>query len=442
MHFGPGEPPSGDGGQPMMRMTQFVTESVTAVTGDTMTVALITDSSRTEMPGLHLPVAGLDSLSPRGVTLTTTLDSRGRVISVQMQLPARIDGQLATIRRMLAGGDTSREAEPGKIARLPEEAVHVGDSWTDSSSCPPALGCGGKALVATYRFERMEARGGHRLAVISSDIVMPATMLETPMRISSGPTHTTGEVQLDLDAGWFVNHSTKMAGSAHTEMGDMSIRMVTSQTPVESAPSAGHGAGIAPPAPTVPPVLIRRDLTGTPTTLAALLALYRNAPQREPLPAELPQCQLPDVTPTADWGILEGPDDGFRLRLPPGWRARPPGDAGFGEPETMLEDSAGSRIRVTRVLNAQGRSILAKAAPIGRPAELPHAGPCQVGAGPAGSFWTLYPPDPAATSGPLARFNAFGDVITTAGKRYKVSVGASTAQERDRLVRIVSEAAQ
>lgn len=442
MHFGPGEPPSGDSARPMMRMTQFVTESVTAVSGDTMTVAFITDSSRSEMPGLHLPGTSLDSLSLRALTLTTTLDSRGRVISMQVQGPAQFEGRLATIRMMLPGGDPSAEAGRGMLARLPDGPVRVGDTWADSSGCPPALGCTGKAMVATYRLERIETRGAHRLAVISSDIAVPATLLEVPMRVSSGPMHTVSELELDLDGGWFADRSTTMTGSAHTEMGDVSMRMVTHQTPVESVPSAGPGAEMVPPAPSAPPILIRRAPIPSPTTLAELLALYRQAPQREPLPAQLPQCRLPDVSPAGDWVTLEGPDNGFGLRLPPGWRARPPGDSGFGLPATVLEDSAGSRIRVALVVGGRGRPFLAKLGATGPAGELPHMGPCQVGLGPSGSFWTLYAPDSGAASGPLARYNAFGDVITSAGKRYNVSVGASTAEERDRLVRIVSGAAQ
>jgi len=423
-------------------MIRFVTESVTAVSGDTMTVALITDSGRTEMPGLHLPGAGLDSLSPRGVTLTTTVDGRGRVISIQMQAPARFERQMATIRMMLPGSDTSRDAAPGTFARLPDHLVLVGETWADTSSLPRAVRSSGRSVVTTFRLERIESRGGRRLAVISSDMATPPMTLEEPMRVSTGPGHTVSEFQLDLDAGWIMRRSTTRTGSAHTTMGDLSMRMVSSQTPVVSAPSAGPGAGPAPPAPTAPPILIRRALTPSPTTLAALLALYRQAPQREPLPAELPQCRLPDVSPAGDWVTLEGPDDGFRLRLPPGWRTRPRSDSGFGGPETVLEDSAGSRIRVARTLGEQGRPFLAKLQTNRPSAELPHTGPCQVGPGPAGSFWTLYAPDSGATSGGLARHIALGDVITTAGRRYNVSVGASSAEERDRLVRIASEAAR
>jgi hypothetical protein len=161
-------------------------------------------------------------------------------------------------------------------------------------------------------------------------------------------------------------------------------------------------------------------------------------PEVEPLPPELDHCQLPEVVPAADWISVAGPDEGLPLRLPPGWRARPPGDSAFGQPETVVEDPAGSRIRVHRVLTgAEGRESLNRRGIV----ELPHTGPCQVGDGPAGSVWTLYPADPGATSGVRARHLALGDLITMGGRRYKISVGASTAEERDRLVRIVAAAA-
>jgi len=233
VHFGAGEPPSGDSARPIMRMIQFATESVTAVSGDTMTVALVTDSSRTEMTGLAVPGAMLDSLDSRGLTVTTRMDSRGRVFSAEIKGTARMEERMASIRRMLPGVDTSGEASRGTFTRLPDRPVRVGETWADTSSMPRALGIPAGAVVATFRLERIEIRGGHRIAVISSDVVTPPMALETPMRMSSGPMHTVGETQLDLDAGWIVRRSTTMTGSTHTDMGDVSMRMVTRQTPLE-----------------------------------------------------------------------------------------------------------------------------------------------------------------------------------------------------------------
>ena len=234
VHFGAGEPPSGDSARPTMRMIHFATETVTAVSGDTVTVVLVTDSSRTTMTGLPVPSAMLDSLDSRGLTITTRMDGRGRVISAATRGGnARLEERMASVRRMLPGVDTALEASRGTPLRLPDRPVRVGETWADTSSVPRAPGGPAGVVVATYRLERIEMRGGHRVAVISSGIVMPPMTLETPLRMSSGPMRTVGETEFDLDAGWIVRHSTTMTGSTHTEMGDISMRMVMRQTPLE-----------------------------------------------------------------------------------------------------------------------------------------------------------------------------------------------------------------
>ncbi len=236
VHLGPGEPPSGDSARPTMHMIEFATESVTAVSGDTITVVRVTDSSRMEMPGLNLPSAMLDSLSPRGMTVTTRMDSRGRAISTEVKGSPQFEERMASIRRMLSGIDTSGEASRGRSLRLPDRPVRVGEMWADTLRLRRAQGAPGGAAVATYRLERIETRDGRRLAVISSDVVTPPMALQEPVRLSSGPMHTVGELQLDLDAGWIVRDSMTMTGLTHTAMGDMSMRTVTRQTPVEDGP--------------------------------------------------------------------------------------------------------------------------------------------------------------------------------------------------------------
>jgi len=233
VHLGSGEPPSGDSARPTMAMIQFVTESVTAVSGDTMTVVLVTDSSRVEMPGLSLPGGMLDSLSFRGLTTTRRIDSRGRVLAMAMKGAPRFDEAMASLGRMLPGIDTSSAASRRTVTRLPDRPVSVGETWSDTSSMPRGLGGPGGTIVATGRLERIETRRGRRLAVISWDIVMPPMTLQEPMRFSSGPMHTVGELQLDLDAGWIVREARTMTTVTHTEMGDVSMRMVMRETPVE-----------------------------------------------------------------------------------------------------------------------------------------------------------------------------------------------------------------
>ena len=233
MHFGAGAPPSGDSARPTMRMIQFATESVTAISGDTVTVVLVTDSSRMDMTGLPVPAAMFDSLDSRGLTITTRMDRRGRAFSTETRGAARLEARMASVRQMLPGIDSSREASRGAYTRLPDRPVRVGETWADTSAMPRGLGGSAGVVVATYRLERIELRGGRRIAVISSVIEMPPMTVMTPMRLSSGPMRTVGETEFDLDAGWVVRQSTTMTGSTHTEMGDISMRMVMRQAPLE-----------------------------------------------------------------------------------------------------------------------------------------------------------------------------------------------------------------
>lgn len=151
--------------------------------------------------------------------------------------------------------------------------------------------------------------------------------------------------------------------------------------------------------------------------------------------------RLPDVAPAADWVDFAVPDGGLRIRLPPALRGGPPDSTVFGEPETVLVDSASSRIRISRVVNASGRESRNSGQAFGLPTELPHTGPCRVGAGPEGSIWTFYGPVPDVTAGSPPRYVAHGDLITATGRRYRVTVGARAADVRDRLVHIVADAA-
>jgi hypothetical protein len=111
-----------------------------------------------------------------------------------------------------------------------------------------------------------------------------------------------------------------------------------------------------------------------------------------------------------------------------------------GDPEAVLRDSVSNRILITRNTRASGLPHLMKSQSYGRPIELPTTGRCRLGVGTAGSVWTLYAPDPEATSGPFSTYNAMGDLITAAGNRYDVSVRAASAEVRDRIVRILADA--
>lgn len=436
VHLGPGEPPSGDSARPAMRTVGFVTESVTAVSGDTFTVALIADSTRVTMPGMPIAGAALDSLRPRGLMTTVRMDVRGRVVSVQMNRAVLAEGRMATLRTLLPGADSSGASNFGTMMQFPELPVRIGEAWADTMACPPPLrGCKG-GVVTTMRLERVEDDSGRRIAVISSRAEMPSVSVTEPMEMSTGPMRFAGEDRLDLDAGWIVQRTMTMAGTAHSQMGDMAMRMQMRQAPV--APAVAGGAGAPPAAPaTHPRILMRRGAVTPPGTLDSLMALFRHF---EPT-LEFPECRLPDGAAAPDWVTLQGPDDGVQVRLPHGWRAGPPDSTIFGDLETVLEDSASGRIRISRVVNASGRVSLNAPQAFGRPIEFPHTGPCRMGAGREGSIWTMYGPVPSGPSGSPPRYVAEGTLITAAGRAYHITIGARTAEARDRIVRRVADAA-
>jgi hypothetical protein len=418
----------------MMHMIQFLSESVTAVSGDTFTIAYITDSTRMTMPGLSLSGVLPDTLIPHGLTMTIRIDSRGRIIAFQLERAVLAEGRMAMLRTMVPGADSLGASNPGAMIRLPDLPVRVGDTWADTVACPRALrGCEG-GVVTRYRLERVE-EGGGRTAVISSETDMPPITVETPIAMTSGPTHVLVEARLDLGAGWLASRSTTITTTVHSQMGEMSMRMQTRETQVQSSARSGAGAPPAAP-PTRPRILMRRGAVPPPNTLDSLMALFKHF---EPT-LEFPVCRLPDVAAAPDWADFAGPDSTLRIRLPPAWRAGPPDSTGFGEPETVLEDSASSRIQISRVINASGRETLNAPQAFGRPTEFPHAAPCRVGAGPEGSIWTLYGPLPDAAAGSPPRYDALGELITKGGRAYHVTVRARAAEARDRIVRMVADA--
>ncbi len=433
IHLGAESIPQGDSAQATIRVTEFVTESVTAVSGDTITVAHVLDSTRAEMPGFSLSGAHLDSLAPRGTTMVMQMDGRGRVLWARMEAPVRAIGEAAPFRALFPLADSSAATGTATLL-LPERPVRVGAEWSDTVPCPRALrGCTG-GMATVFRFERVDGEGGRREAVISSQADLPPTTVDTPMQVTSGPMHITGVTLFSIDAGRITGHTTTMTGTAHSAMGDLAMRMEMREAPVETAPAGGAAART----PARPPLLIRRAPAPTQTTIPDLIAMYRT-----PEPSlEIPDCTLPDAAaaaPAADWATLQGPDDGFIVRLPRDWRVRAPRDSSLGRPETVLEDSAGTRIRVQRVVTASGRSSLNRFGPGDRrPVELPHTGPCREGSGPAGSLWTFYAPDSTLAGPQGIRYTALGDVITAAGRRYFVTIGASSAGARDRMVRIIA----
>lgn len=186
-----------------------------------------------------------------------------------------------------------------------------------------------------------------------------------------------------------------------------------------------------------PGVLVRRADIPPPATLAALRAYYDTTAMRE--------CDLPAAATNPDWGIIAVPNDGLELQLPPGWRVYATRDSTpLIDAEAELRGPNDDWIQLARRHTGAVRNQWMARNEEGDPAQ---GILCQVDAGSAGSIWILYAPDSIWTSPgspgevTVKRHVGLGDMITPAGIRYQGGVGATTAAERDRLVRILADAA-
>ena len=434
IHLGAGEPPAGDSLIPMMQMTQFVTESVTTVAGDTFTIAFIHDSSRMTTPFAAGTTPLPDSLLPRGLMMTMRMDPRRRVMSLQLERSVLLGGQQAVMRRFLHGRDSAGSQPDLGAAGLPDRPVRRGDTWSDTMPCPRLLRCEAD-IVSASRLDSITGSGGSRTAFIYSSGDVPRQTVDTPMALSTGPMHVIGGERLDLDEGWTLEREMTMTGPSRTPMGDLWMRVQSRQTAMPSPPAGA--AGTPPAIPSMPRGFLMQPATiPAPTTLDSLIALFRHY---EPT-LEFPACTLPEVSPGADWVTLLGPDDGVQVRLPQGWRAATTDTTPRGDAEAVLLDTLSDRIEIARVTRASGLQHLMKAQSYGMPTELPHTARCRLGGGTAGSVWTLYAPDPDASGGPSPAYGAMGSLITATGRRYEVSVRAASAEARDRFVRLVADA--
>lgn len=214
---------SSDTTVPSMRTVRYSTRTVNAVSGDTVTLVEVVDSARIESPGMPQMAAmmGNQAAAMRGVTTTTRMDSRGRLLSVETG-------------NTLPGGEAPPTADPnargmrmpGRNQRaiyvLPERAVRPGDTWTDSVITAGAGPTDGPTnYLATYKLERVEQRGDFRVAVVSMAGNMVTNSPNGPQTMA-----VVGEMAYDITGRRLVNMTMNMSGVMPTPRGDMPMKMV------------------------------------------------------------------------------------------------------------------------------------------------------------------------------------------------------------------------
>jgi len=231
---GPMTQMGGDTSQPFMRVTVNQTRALSTVTGDTLTFTETVDSARSESPAMPQMGAmmGGAANAMRGRVTTTKMDNRARIFGIEItNANAPGAGAGGSGGPGGPGGGRGRGGPMGGMGgsqrvlyMLPERAVRVGETWTDSSSTPAAGTEGATNFLATFKLERVDSRGSARVAVISLDGNMATTTPQGPTRYS-----VTGQFQMDLTNHRLASFNMIMSGTSQMQGQEVPVRIVLTQ---------------------------------------------------------------------------------------------------------------------------------------------------------------------------------------------------------------------
>lgn len=206
---------STDPNLPDLVMTDSTTETITAVKGDVRTISAVVVSSQLDTAAELQQRAAKNVW--KGQTTLRRMDSRGRVLLSKVTREAK----------GMQGRGVASHA--GGAFTLPEGPVRIGDKWTATERMSLGPGSGGlyADVEVAYRLERVGLKGGARVAVISMNGVIvvwshsvglkgdrAATPNATP-ELSS----MSGELHIDLDAGWMVGLTVNIENQWGTPQG-------------------------------------------------------------------------------------------------------------------------------------------------------------------------------------------------------------------------------
>jgi hypothetical protein len=217
-----------DSNAPFMRMTAWMTNTVTAAAGDEFTLNQVMDSVRIASPAMPQMEQMMGQMTDmmKGTATVSRMTSRGRMMAVQVILPPAFKSMMGAQGGAMDMGGGANSNNISSFVLLPERPVRVGASWRDSMtvSMDSAGAAGATAsFAATFTLKRMEGR----VAVIGVD---------GTFRLAGGPMPggasfaLTGETKLDVDAGRATAMTVEMNGSAPTPMGEMPMKLKTTMT--------------------------------------------------------------------------------------------------------------------------------------------------------------------------------------------------------------------
>jgi hypothetical protein len=224
---------------PFSRMTMQSTRTLTAVTGDTLNFSEVVDSAAMEMPAMPQMAAMMGGVAGmmKGRTTVTKMDNRGRIFSAEvtggamagmggpggggMGGPGGGPGGRGGRGGMMGGGGNNNRPAP---FILPAQPVRPGDSWTDSTSFGGGAMDPAVTVRGTFKLERVEQRGGSRVAVVTWNGTMTTT---TPQ--GAQVMNAVGQIGIDLSAQRLASLDMMMSGTVPTPQGDVPMRMHMTQ---------------------------------------------------------------------------------------------------------------------------------------------------------------------------------------------------------------------
>jgi hypothetical protein len=143
--------------RPTMIQVMYATETVADSGAGIRAITRLIDSSQMELRAGPSPwPPGTDLF--RGTVITRVVDADGGILSVGVVPGPNLPPVMAP-----------RLGEPEELRWLPNRRVRVGDTWSDTITVS-AGGAGtarSSTVTVTYRLERLEARDGSRVAVLS-----------------------------------------------------------------------------------------------------------------------------------------------------------------------------------------------------------------------------------------------------------------------------------
>jgi hypothetical protein len=224
--------PSGDTSLPTVRITMHSTRTAQPGDSGTVLIAVTIDSSRLDMPAVRAVAPQFAQAGDylRGMRTITTADSLGRALRTRVtsapNLPLGMPVLIRGIQSLaLAGLRLTTFA-------VPPDPVGPGDMWSDSlqfviaadSGVAPEMVQGTGRSTASFRLDRLEDRGGSRIAVVSST-ARSAAVVADPR--ASGTLILVGDALFDFDVarGRVLRASVNLAGPLVTRRGDIPTRM-------------------------------------------------------------------------------------------------------------------------------------------------------------------------------------------------------------------------